>query len=100
MAWSNQLQGPLLGCWEGTVKGFPGCSEDNIITWKESDLEGQNLRADKGNSDEEDPIRGLLVANDGTAVVCNDFKMYFLAFDLSKSLGDITAKESDTCILS
>jgi hypothetical protein len=106
LAWSDRLNGPVLGCWEGTVKAFPDSSEAAIVTWNESTAEVKTVaRVDEGGlgmeaRDEhtDDPIRGLIVSSDGTVVACNDFKLHFLSYDLSKAVASIQAKEKDTCM--
>lgn len=78
------MNGPVLGCWEGTVKVFPDSQEASIVTWK-----------DRNHPD--DPIRGLLVTEEGTIVVANDFGLHFLQPDLTALIKTIPAKEADTC---
>jgi hypothetical protein len=45
----------------------------------------------------EEPIRGMLVAQNSLVVVCNDFQLTFLSPDLSQIMKTLPAKEKDTC---
>ena len=88
LAWSHERNGPVVGCWDGTVKLFENCGKDPKAIWNDHQYP-------------EDPIRGLVVCSKGDSkgniVVCNDFQLTFLDASLSKVLGTIKAKESNTC---
>ena len=86
LAWSPVFEGPVVGCWDGTVKLFSETIKDPIGIWNDPQYP-------------EEPIRGLLVAPNDAIVVCNDFRLSFLAPDLSTAVAHIPAREKDTCRL-
>lgn len=86
LAWSAAFDGPVVGCWDGTVKLFAEHLKDPLASWNDPDFP-------------DDPVRGLVVAPNDAVVVCNDFQLSFLAPDLSVAVKTIPAKEKDTCRL-
>ena len=86
IAWLEEIEGMVLGTWEGTLRTFPKLSNIGSVLWRDP------LYPDE-------PVRGLLVVPSKRVVMCNEFNLLVLDHSLGKLLWRLPAKEADTCRL-
>lgn len=84
--WCPNINGPIIGAWEGVIRTFPNCSDEQTKVWKDSELP-------------EEPIRGLEITREEDLTFCNDFNFYIMDDCLAEIKVKLFARESDTCRL-
>ena len=84
IAWLEEIEGLIVGSWEGTLKTFPKLSNIGSVVWRDP-------------KHPEEPVRGLVASQANRVVTCNDFSLLVLDTALEKVLWQLAAKEADTC---
>jgi hypothetical protein len=84
LAWLEEIEGLIVGSWEGVLKTFPKLSNIGSVVWRDP-------------KHPEEPVRGLVVSPANRVVMCNDFNLLVLETSLDKVLWQLAAKEADTC---
>lgn len=86
LVWSEDLNGPVLGSWDGVLRTFPNEESAESRSWVDS-------------LHPTDPIRGLIATSDKMFIVCNDFNLIVIDISLTNVSWKLAAREDNTCML-